>query len=90
MVNSPEEVTSVTRRRKPHEIPASEFKARCLGLLDEVAETKVALTVTKRGRPVAKLVPLDEVAPPTLLGSVSYDREEDLLAPVDATWDAES
>lgn len=75
---------------KRHEIPASEFKARCLGLLDEVAETKVSLTVTKRGRPIAKLVPLDEKSPTSLLGSVSYDREEDLLAPVDETWDADA
>jgi len=75
---------------KPHQIPASEFKARCLGLLDEVAETGVPLTVTKRGRPVAKLVPLEEEPPPSLLGSVSYDREEDLLSPVDETWNADS
>lgn len=80
----------MTGLRKAHEIPASEFKARCLGLLDEVAETKVALTVTKRGRPVAKLVPLDEEPHQSLLGSVSYDREEDLLAPVDGPWDAET
>lgn len=67
-----------------HEISASEFKARCLGLLDEVAETKVPLVVTKRGRPVAKLVPLGEQSPPSLLNSVSYRAEEDLLAPVSA------
>lgn len=75
---------------KLHQIPASEFKARCLGLLDEVAETGVPLTVTKRGRPVAKLVPLEGEPPPSLLGSVSYDREEDLLSPVDETWNADS
>lgn len=80
----------MTRLHKTHEIAASEFKARCLGLLDEVAETRVPLTVTKRGRPVAKLVPLDEEPPPSLLGSVSYDREEDLLEPVGDPWDAET
>jgi len=36
---------------------ASEFKAKCLAILDEVAETGEALTILKHGRPVAQLVP---------------------------------
>jgi prevent-host-death family protein len=39
------------------EITASQFKARCLRLLDEVAETGEALIVTKHGRPVARVEP---------------------------------
>lgn len=39
-------------------MPASEFKARCLRLLDEIAEQGNTLVITKRGRPVAKLTPL--------------------------------
>ncbi|MCC7366621.1 MAG: type II toxin-antitoxin system Phd/YefM family antitoxin [Dehalococcoidia bacterium] len=38
-------------------IPAGEFKARCLALLDEVAETGEHIIVTKRGRPVAEISP---------------------------------
>lgn len=72
------------------EIPASQFKARCLALLDEVAETHVPIVVTKRGTPVARLVPLDEVEPESLLGSVRYDSEDDLVAPVDDSWDADA
>lgn len=72
------------------EISASRFKARCLALLDEVAETKVPLVVTKRGRPVARLVPMEDAEEATLLGSVSYAREEDLLEPVDESWDADA
>ena len=53
---------------KPHKIAAGEFKARCLALLDEVAETGHEIIVTKRGKPVAKLGPVD--APRTLKGSV--------------------
>lgn len=37
---------------------ATEFKAKCLALLDEVDETGGTITVTKRGRPVAKLQPV--------------------------------
>ena len=36
-------------------IPASEFKARCLALMDEVAATGEPLVITKHGRPVAEL-----------------------------------
>ena len=74
---------------KPLEISASQFKARCLALLDEVAASSVPLVVTKRGKPIAKLVPLDDEPPPSLLGSVRYGSEEDLLAPVDEPWDAD-
>ena len=42
------------------QIPAGEFKAKCLHLLDEVAEQRARLVITKRGKPVAKLVPIDE------------------------------
>ena len=38
-------------------VPASEFKAKCLGLLDDVAEGK-SLTITKHGRPIARVVPI--------------------------------
>jgi prevent-host-death family protein len=36
---------------------ATEFKARCLAILDEVAETGEPVTITKRGKPVARLMP---------------------------------
>jgi len=54
---------------KKLEVAAGEFKARCLALLDEVAETGREIIVTKRGKPVAKLVPL---APKSLQGSVKF------------------
>jgi prevent-host-death family protein len=41
-------------------IAAGEFKAKCLHLLDEVAQLRAPLIITKRGKPVAKLVPIDD------------------------------
>ena len=38
-------------------IAAAEFKARCLTLMEDVRSTREPLLITKRGRPVAKLVP---------------------------------
>jgi prevent-host-death family protein len=41
-------------------MPAGEFKARCLRIMEEVRTKRVPVLITKRGRPVAKLVPADE------------------------------
>lgn len=40
-------------------IAAAAFKAQCLTLMDQVRSTKQPLLITKRGKPVAKLVPVD-------------------------------
>jgi len=40
-------------------IAAGEFKARCLTLMEDVRSTRQPLIITKRGKPVAKLVPVD-------------------------------
>jgi prevent-host-death family protein len=40
-------------------IAAAEFKSQCLMLMDHVRSTRQPLLITKRGKPVAKLVPLD-------------------------------
>ena len=41
-------------------VAAAEFKAQCLTLMDDVHSTRRPLVITKRGKPVAKLVPVDE------------------------------
>ena len=48
-------------------LKASEFKARCLKLMDMVQETGEEIVLTKNGKPVSKLVPY-HVKAPTLLG----------------------
>ena len=59
----------------PRTIKASEFKAKCLALLDDVAEKRETLIVTKRGKPVARIVPAED--PPSLLGTVNVLMSED-------------
>ena len=49
------------------EISAAEFKAKCLKLMDEVARTGEPLIITKRGKPVARLMPPEATAPRTSL-----------------------
>ncbi len=41
-------------------IAAGEFKARCLTLMEDVRSTREPLVVTKRGKPMVKLVPADD------------------------------
>jgi prevent-host-death family protein len=40
-------------------IAAAAFKAQCLTLMEDVRSTKQPILITKRGKPVAKLVPVD-------------------------------
>ena len=49
-------------------INAAEFKAKCLKLIDEVAATRKPLIITKRGRPVASVVPIVNAAPQKMFG----------------------
>ncbi len=44
-------------------IGAAEFKAHCLRILDEVERTGEAVTITKRGRPIAEVKPLTKEEP---------------------------
>lgn len=56
-------------------MPAGEFKAKCLAVIDEVSATGEPVLVTKRGKPAAKLVPPDAVVnedrPESIFGALS-------------------
>ncbi|MBV9281336.1 MAG: type II toxin-antitoxin system Phd/YefM family antitoxin [Chloroflexi bacterium] len=70
-------------------VPAGEFKQRCLALLDRVAETGMPIVVTKRGVPVARVVPIE--SPNDVFSEsvrVLTDDEEELYS-TGITWDAE-
>jgi len=67
-------------------IAVSKFKAECLDLLREVADTGEEIIVTKRGKPVARLVPVE--APTTLPGTVTYlVSDEELIEPTEDRWE---
>ena len=48
-------------------VKASEFKAKCLKMMDEVADSGDEIVITKHGRPVSRLVPYRE-KPKSLFG----------------------
>jgi len=68
-------------------ISASQFKARCLGLMDQVAATGEVLVITKNGQPVAELhacAPARRFSPFGIHPGVVI--HGDLLAPIDSPW----
>jgi prevent-host-death family protein len=70
-------------------IKASEFKARCLKLMDEVAESGEPVVITKNGRPVARLVPVTPERR-SLWGLHKGQIEilGDIIEPIDVDWEA--
>lgn len=70
-------------------ISASQFKARCLGLMDQVAATGEVLGITKNGRPVAELHPCPRPRRPSPFGlHPGVEIQGDILAPIDIPWSA--
>lgn len=73
------------------EIKASEFKARCLKLMEQVAATREPLIITKNGKPIAQLGPVPARAPRGILGLHPQGRVlGDIVSPAVAAdeWDA--
>ena len=67
---------------------AGKFKDVCLKALDEVARTKSPILITKRGRPVAKLVPCGPQAPKRgLAGSILHEAGDPFST--QEAWDAD-
>jgi prevent-host-death family protein len=56
-------------------VAATEFKAKCLELMDRVAERRETYVITKRGRPVAKLVPADPPRRKSVFGCMADQME---------------
>ena len=73
------------------QIAAGEFKTHCLGLMNQVFENHSTFTITKRGKPVAKLVPVDDVVNPVFGFLEGYVRiTGDIVASTEEKWNADS
>lgn len=69
-------------------VQASTFKATCLALLDDVAANQTSVLVTKHGKPVARLIPVDRPAP--TMGSVTLlSHDEDDYMSTRERWTAD-
>ena len=73
------------------QVPAGEFKAKCLYLMEQVKKQKIPIIITKRGIPIAKLTPLETKPTPKLFGYLknSVTIKGDIIAPIDVQWEAD-
>jgi prevent-host-death family protein len=80
-------------KHSTQEIAISEFKAKCLGLLEQVRKTKTPIRVTRFGRPIADVVPISREADAgDWLGSLAdvMTIEGDVVSPVIEESDLEA
>ena len=75
------------------EVPISEFKAKCLALLERVNKTKQAIRITRHGKPVAEVLPPSPSADrSTWIGSLKHSMEfrGDIISPAsdEDEWEA--
>ena len=72
-------------------VKASEFKAKCLRLMDEVASTGEEIIVTKNGKTITRLVPYKQI-PETLVGlhKGQWTLSDDLVEPLNENWEEEN
>ena len=73
------------------EIKAAEFKAKCLQLMDDVQKNHEEIVITKHGKPIAKLVPVEERPQRQLFGYLKDVTiiKGDILSPMDEKWEAD-
>lgn len=71
-------------------IPAGEFKAKCLQLMDEVQRTGEEIIITKRGKPVARLR-AEKPARNSIIGRMkgTIIHMGDVISPIDVEWNAQ-
>ena len=70
-------------------IPIGKFKNACLRLMDEVHRWGIPLVVTKRGKPLVRIVPEREAASATsLLGTIVHEDAD--ISSTGEIWEAES
>jgi prevent-host-death family protein len=80
-----EDVMQGKRKKSMQEVAISEFKAKCLSLLEEVSKTRTPLRVTRRGKAIADVLPASlETEERDWIGSMSDTIEivGDIVSPV--------
>jgi prevent-host-death family protein len=81
-------VSVMVRRLIMNHVGVTEFKAKCLRMIEEVRKSRSPLTVTRRGRPVVTIHPVkDEEPAEGLEGTILY-QDEDLFS-TGEEWEAE-
>ncbi len=71
-------------------ISVTDFKAHCLEIVETVRRKKTSVVISKHGKPVAKIVPIDSEPVPSLYGSMRGTGRilGDIISPIDVEWNA--
>ena len=74
------------------EIAVSEFKAKCLSLLDQVQKTKTPILVTRHGKPIAEVLPPSPIPQASWMGAMKDSIEilGDIISPANEPGDWEA
>jgi len=72
-------------------IAAGQFKAKCMELMDLVNKNNEEIIISKHGKPVAKLVPLNNGHEKSIFGYLknSVTMEKDIVKSTGVHWNAE-
>lgn len=75
--------------KKENTISAGDFKTHCLALMDTVKNKRQTIVITKRGIPVAKLMPAEEESP-SLFGWMQNTvvEQDNIIDPIECTWES--
>lgn len=73
-----------------HEISATEFKATCLKVMDEVHHKHIEIVITKHGKPIAMMVPVPEADAKEIFGCMAKTAtiQGDIIEPIKTKWEA--
>jgi prevent-host-death family protein len=89
-------VMTMVKSSQPTPYPVGNFKAHCLRLMEKVARTGSPILVTKRGKPLVRVVPAGEVAWDEATWrergqatTVLPKNDDDLVRPIGVKWKAE-
>ncbi|HLP48023.1 MAG TPA: type II toxin-antitoxin system prevent-host-death family antitoxin [Candidatus Kapabacteria bacterium] len=74
------------------QLTAVEFKSKCLELMDQVEENHEEVIITRDGKPVAKLIPVEEEIEHPLFGFMkgTVKIKGDIITPLDEKWEVEN
>ncbi|MBU2523793.1 type II toxin-antitoxin system prevent-host-death family antitoxin [Patescibacteria group bacterium] len=70
------------------QIPAGEFKSKCLKLMDKVKDENMEIVITKYGKPIAKLAPYKKKQMKSCFGCMKDTLiiKGDIVSPIDVKW----
>lgn len=74
------------------QMAAGQFKAKCLRVMSDVQQTREEVLITKHGKPLVKLVPVESDEAPSLLGYLqgTVQVTGDIISPVEESWEADA